>query len=174
MKLYFALSLIIFSFIVSAQMDNTRIQEILTKQADTITGITGKWKFSYKDVLMFCVTDEINNRMRIISPITETNNLDKELLLDALTANFHSALDVKYAISNDILWSVFIHPLKELQDHQLENVITQVYNANITFGTTFSSTELLFGAGGLIDQKKENKKEVLQKEKSHKLSLIHI
>jgi len=67
------------------------------------------------------------------------------LLLDALTANFHSALDVKYAISKDVLWSVFIHPLKELSVVEAESAVDQVVNAATNFGTTFSSTEMIFG-----------------------------
>jgi hypothetical protein len=82
--------------------------------------------------------------MRIISPITELTNLPQEELLNALTANFHTALDVKYAISDGALWSVYIHPLKELTEPQLESAILQVYNAAETFGTLYSSTNLSF------------------------------
>ena len=33
---------------------------------------------------------------------------------------------------------------KELSEHQIKDAIAQVYNANMTFGTTFSSTALTF------------------------------
>ncbi len=69
---------------------------------------------------------------------------NEELLLNSLVANFHTALDVKYAISDEILWSVFTHPLKELTQHQIEDAISQVYSANVTFGNTFTSTNLTF------------------------------
>ncbi len=146
----------------SQNMNNQTLGELITKNADTIGGIPGNWKFIYKEIPMLCVTDEANNRMRIISPITESKNLDKDLLLDAMTANFHSALDVKYAISNGILWSAYIHPLKELSNEQLENAITQVYFAARTFGTTFSSTELIFGGGDVKE------KEKIEEQKIHK------
>ncbi len=143
----------------SQQMDNSKLQEIIKKNADTLGGVSGNWKFLHKEIPMLCVTDATNNRMRIISPITESKNLDKDLLLDSMTANFHSALDVKYAISNGILWSVYIHPLKELTPEQTENAISQVYYAAKTFGTTFSSTALIFGGGNTKEQKKEPLKE---------------
>jgi len=54
--------------------------------------------------------------MRIISPITDTISLEKNMLENALISNFHSALDVKYTISDGIIWSTFIHPLKELSE----------------------------------------------------------
>ncbi|WP_235016320.1 hypothetical protein [Aquimarina sp. AU474] len=148
----------------SQNMNNSILQEIIQKKADTLDGVSGNWKFIYKEIPMLCVTDETNNRMRIISPITESSNLDEDLLLDAMTANFHSALDVKYAISNGILWSAYIHPLKELTPEQLENAISQVYYAAKTFGTTFSSTELLFG-GNTIQKDSEPK---IKENKTHK------
>ncbi len=140
-------------------MDNNKLQEIIQKNADTLDGIVGNWKFIYKEIPMLCITDETNNRMRIIAPITESNHLDKDLLLDSMTANFHSALDVKYAISNGILWSAYIHPLKELTNEQVENALSQVYYAAKTFGTTFSSTELIFGGRNSNEEPKEEIKE---------------
>ncbi|WP_271782953.1 hypothetical protein [Aquimarina algiphila] len=165
MKQLFVLILLSFSYFTYSQhMDNTKLQEIIEKNADTLGGVSGNWKFLYKETPMLCVTDATNNRMRIISPITESKNLDKDLLLDSMTANFHSALDVKYAISNGILWSVYIHPLKELTPEQAENAISQVYYAAKTFGTTFSSTALIFGGGSA----KEKKEEPIKEQKTYK------
>ncbi|MDH7446686.1 hypothetical protein [Aquimarina sp. 2201CG14-23] len=154
-----------FGLLSQAQhMNNVTLGEIITKNADTIAGVTGNWQFVYKETPMLCVTDATNNRMRIIAPITESDNLDKDLLLDSMTANFHSALDVKYAISNGILWSAYVHPLKELSTEQVESAISQVYLAAKTFGTTFSSTELIFGGGNVEEkQEEEIKKENIRK-----------
>lgn len=108
------------------------------------------------------MTDENANRMRIISPIVEVFKLDEKELNNALTANFHTALDVKYAISDEILWSVFIHPLKELSEQQVINAISQVFQANATFGSTYSSTNLVF-PGNLPKEEKEVKEKPLKK-----------
>ncbi|PKV50719.1 hypothetical protein ATE84_2785 [Aquimarina sp. MAR_2010_214] len=157
--------LLLFLFVSTLQaqhMDNDKLELIIKQNADTLNGIPGNWKFIYKETPMLCVTDETNNRMRIISPITASDNLDKDVLLDAMTANFHSALDVKYAITNKILWSVYIHPLKELTEEQVNSAISQVYYAAKTFGSTFSSTELIFGTGNA----KGKSKEVIPEEKT--------
>ncbi len=158
-KLLILILLSIGSISYAQNMDNTILQEVIQKHADTLGGVTGNWKFIYKEIPMLCVTDEANNRMRIISPITESDTLDKDLLLDSMTANFHSALDVKYAIANGILWSVYIHPLKELSNEQVESAISQVYYAAKTFGTTFTSTELIFGGRNTQKQQIEEIKE---------------
>lgn len=82
--------------------------------------------------------------MRIISPITEVTEISSEQILKCMEANFHTALDTKYAISNGVLWSVFIHPLKELSQKQVIDAISQVYSSVRTFGTTYSSSNLIF------------------------------
>ena len=61
-----------------------------------------------------------------------------------MEANFHSVLDARYAVSEDILWVAYIHPLRELQPAQAVDAIVQVYNAALTFGTSYSSTDLAF------------------------------
>ena len=115
----------------------------------------------YNQRPLYCIYDENANRMRIISPIIETINLEEEQLLNALVANFHSALDVKYALSDEIMWSVFIHPLKELNDHQVLDAIDQVHAASTTFGSTYSSTNLVFP--GNTKKKERSKLKRLEK-----------
>jgi hypothetical protein len=142
------LPILIFLFsiniITSQEMNNDKLQEIITSLSDTIQGENGRWQFLINDIMFVCLTDTANNRMRIISPITESKNLDEDKKTLLLLANFHTALDVKYAISDDVVWSVFIHPLKELSITQVEDAIRQVYFANSTFGTTYTSTNLVF------------------------------
>lgn len=147
----------------SQNMNIEKIGEIFKSVADSIQGGKGQWQFQIKKVVFMCVTDTKYNRMRIISPIAEAKQIDEKLKSAALVANFHSALDVKYAIADDILWSVFIHPLKELSEAQVKDAIKQVYSANVTFGTTFSSTDLVFPGNQKKEEKKKEKK-LLKKE----------
>lgn len=154
-KYLLALLLFSVSSLVGQQMTNHRIEELLTKKVDSINGYTGYWELIYKDRQLLCITDENHNRMRIISPIVKVESLNQELLLDALTANFHAALDVRYAESQGIIWSAFIHPLKELSDLELESAVDQVLNAAQNFGTTFSSTSMIFGGENATPKEKE-------------------
>lgn len=131
-------------FLVAQEMNPTKLEQLITKVADTVEAEGNSIRFVYKEAFLICVYDENANRMRIISPIVEREKVDEEQLLNALVANFHSALDVKYALSDEVIWSVFIHPLKELSDHQALDAIDQVYAASVTFGTTYSSTSLVF------------------------------
>ena len=152
------------TFSSAAQGMNTeRLLEIVTSKADTVFGPAGNWHVVYKERMLFCITDSTNNRMRIIAPITTSRSVNDRTLLDAMTANFHTALDVRYAIADDFIWSAFIHPLAELSAGEVESALDQVYLAAETFGTTFSSTGLLFGGGSRESLEEEEKEPILQK-----------
>lgn len=156
-------------FGISQDMNNEKLQEIYTAVSDSINGRLGGWQFFVNNTPIISITDENHNRMRIISPIREANNLNEELVRAALVANFHTALDVKYAVSEGILWSVFIHPLKELTQHQVEDAVSQVYEANKNFGTTFASTSLSFPGtirGGETEEAPEEEKKEIEFKKS--------
>ncbi len=147
------------------KMDNQTLGEIIEAIGDSIEGDDGLWQFQLHGRLMVVITDENHNRMRIISPIVEVDELEESLLKNALIANFHTALDVKYAISEEILWSVFLHPLQELTHQQAEDALIQVYRAADSFGTTYSSTDLVFPGGG--EEPEETPKE--KKKKTSKI-----
>ncbi|MBX2829287.1 MAG: YbjN domain-containing protein [Flavobacteriaceae bacterium] len=162
--------LLLFALLLSlptlAQMNNERLETLLTEKVDSIDGVSGRWQLVYNEVPMMVITDETNDRMRIIAPIVEVDKLNEDILLDCLAANFHTALDVKYALSNNIMWSVFIHPLSPLSDEELKSAVDQVYYAAVNFGTSYTSTPLLFGGGNGEEEPVEEKKPELKLKKT--------
>ena len=144
-------------YMFSQHMDNERLHEIYSEVSDSLVGKSGKWQLFINEVGILSLTDESNNRMRIISPIMDAANLNEQLMQAALVANFHTALDVKYAVSDGVLWSVFIHPLKELTTDQVKDALRQVYFANVNFGTTFTSTSLTFPPSRRKDKEAKTK-----------------
>ncbi|MBC2843890.1 hypothetical protein H7F21_02205 [Winogradskyella flava] len=146
-------------------MTNEKLQEIYTSVSDSIQGETGTWQFHVKDVTMVSITDISHNRMRIISPIVEVTSLKEGLLKAVLMANFHTALDVKYAIADGILWSIFVHPLKELSEDQVRDALSQVYYANVNFGSTYASTSLVFPGSENKGGEKKKDEPVFKKRK---------
>lgn len=152
-----------FQTISAQEMNLKKLDTILTQISDSIVSNKSQWRFNIKQVPFICIADSIHNRMRIISPIADSNRLTDKLRTAALMANFHTALDVKYAISDNVLWVAFIHPLKELSEKQLLDAISQVYYGNINFGTTFSSTSLVFPGRKPTKEKPKKKKIILEK-----------
>ena len=137
-------------------MTPERLVDIIKQEADTADIQGNSVRFLFNDAILISIYDENANRMRIISPIVEREKLGEEELLNALVANFHSALDVKYALSDEMVWSVFAHPLKELSEAQVIDAMHQVYAAALTFGGSYSSTNLVFPGN---TQRKEKPKE---------------
>ena len=133
-----------FNVVQAQKMDNKKLEKILLKHTDKLEGNPGYWQFKYFQLYLIVVTDETHNRMRIITPIVKVEELDSTLMAQALKANFHSVLDAKYAIADELIWAVFLHPLKELTEEQIESAIKQVYSASVTFGTSFSGGDLVF------------------------------
>jgi len=125
-------------------MNNKQLDVIFKSLTNEIEGAAGNWEFVINDIHFICLTDELHNRMRIIAHIRDHNAMTKDDLKRCLEANFHSALDVKYAISDKALWAIFVHSLKELSDLQVEDAVKQVYSAVMTYGTTYSSSNLYF------------------------------
>lgn len=125
-------------------MDNLKLEKIIQSVSDSVSGQPGYWQFKFNEVWLTTITDEKHNRMRIVLPIARINELEDKHFYKALEANFHSVLDAKYAISDDIMWSIFVHPLKELSEGQVKDAISQVYYAAVTFGGDYISSELTF------------------------------
>ena len=158
--LCFALAFPLFS--QAQNMDNEKLEKIIYVLSDTVIGVAGNWQFVIDERIFVCITDEFNNRMRIMTPIIEQKELTAEDMEKLLEANFHTALDARYALSNELLWSCFIHPLKELEKNEVISAINQVRMAAITYGTTYTSSELAFPDG-------EKKEEKIQEEKKKKI-----
>lgn len=128
----------------SQDMTTTKIGNLLNSVSDDIIKSENQWHFKIKEIPLVCIVDSNHNRMRIISPIAESDSLSSELKTATLAANFHSTLDVRYAIADNVLWSVFVHPLKELTEQQTLDAVNQVYHASKNFGSSFSSSSLVF------------------------------
>ena len=139
------------------RMDNGKIEKILNKAEIQFEGEPGSWMAYFDDYILLVVTDEASNRMRIFTPITEEEEVSKIEMARMLRANFHSALDAKYSIYEGFVVSLFTHPLKELTEEQFLDAIAQVANLAKTFGTTYSSTELIFGGEKEEDKGEEDK-----------------
>lgn len=146
-------------FTFSQEMTVTKLGNIIEQVSDNVVSNKSRWNFTINDIPFMVIADSTHNRMRIISPIAEVSKLSEELKTASLMANFHTALDIKYAISDDVLWAAFIHPLKELSEEQVIGAVSQVYYGHVNFGTTFSSTSLVF-PGRRSVKKTEEKKEV--------------
>ena len=127
------------------RMNNQRLDGLIRQLATEMEGEPGFWQFSYEDRQLMVITDESHDRMRVMTPVTAEADLSGEECKVLLEANFDRALDAKYALSQGFLWAVFVHPLSDLSDHLFYDAVEQVKTLANNFGTSYSSTDLVFG-----------------------------
>ena len=111
-----------------------------------LRGQPGLWQATIDGVPVYVITDETHDRMRIIAPINEVARSDTEMLWTLLAANYDTALDAKYAIHDGVVCATFLHRLSWLTADELDNAIEHVVNLARSTGTTFSSSDLKYGA----------------------------
>jgi hypothetical protein len=125
-------------------MDQHRLEQIFADQTDAITGPSGALQTQVDGITVYCLSDPEHDRVRIIAPITRMTGLDPRVYEILLRANFHSALDARYAIADDVVFSVFLHPISSISPELIESAVPQVVNLVKTFGTSYSSGGLVF------------------------------
>lgn len=128
------------------KMTNEEMKKILYRETQEVQGQLGNWQVKHKQVQLYVITDESFNRMRIIAPIVEQKDLDKKRMEQLLEANFDRALDAKYSLYDQVLWSTYTHPLAELSPEQFRDALDQVATLAINYGSSFTSTDFVFGS----------------------------
>ncbi len=127
-------------------MSQQRLEDFIREAGSEVEGSPGALEFRFGGVRMACLSDPTHDRMRIIAAIASERSVSRSQLRDAMRANFHTALDARYATSQGVLYAAFIHPLSPLDDAQLRSALAQVASLVHTFGSSYSSGELIYGA----------------------------
>ena len=128
-----------------ARMSQQQLNELIEHYGEDVKRTGNAAEFVFEEVEMLAVSDANADRMRIISPIAHISNVEPQMVVQAMAANFHSVLDARYALGDDgTIYAAFIHPLSPLTEQQLLSALRQVASANETFGSTFTSGELVF------------------------------
>ncbi|MEO1237905.1 MAG: type III secretion system chaperone [Planctomycetota bacterium] len=105
----------------------------------------GRWQFVVAGRPLLVLTDEGADRMWLMTPVGRGLELDQPLMEILMRANFDRALDARYAVNGDVLWSVYIHPLSPLRESQFGSAVSQVVALAENFGTTYASSDMVFG-----------------------------
>ena len=158
-SLFLALPLLFFSAALTAQnMTLEKLKIYITEDARVIEDQGNMVEYEMDSIRIYMVVDVASDRMRFVAGVAEASSLtpeDHKLLLEA---NYDRALDAKYALSNGVLWSVFVHPLSDLTPYLIKNGLYQVRNLVYTYGTSYTSTGMVFG-GEEEEEQKDKKNE---------------
>ena len=128
-------------------MTADRLGELVLRIDENAVQEGPTWLFDVANLEAMLIYDMQADRMRVMIPINDADALPAEELIRLMQANFDSALDARYAIANDILWGVYIHPLSTLSDEEFLLGVGQTANVVKSFGRGYSSGMFIFGGG---------------------------
>ena len=157
----------------SAELGNTsveaaaRLRDAVLRIDPSVQFTENSARFSVSGVPVILAYDLNADRMRIMAPAAEVPSLTEEDMMRLMQANFESALDARYAIASDIVWSTFIHPLSPLDNEEFASGLGQVVNLVLTYGETYNSGAIVYGGGDnsgagreLIDELEEKSRDI--------------
>ncbi len=128
----------------SGMMTQAELERIIWQEAEQPRGEGGIVQFIYNDVNMALISNENFDRMRIIAPVINVEDLTQGQINSILSANFQTALDARYAANEGVLYSAYIHPLSSLNRDEVSSALGQVAALVKNFGTTYSSDASLY------------------------------
>ncbi len=105
------------------------------------------FELTIDDIPMAVVFDPVSDRMRAMVPIRSAAGLDADEMMRLMQANFDTAIDARYAVAQNGLWAVFIHPLSSLKKDQLLSGMVQTVNLAKTYGSLYSGGANVYGDG---------------------------
>ena len=135
-------------------MSIARLDTLIRRTGEDVQRSGTRWRFELSGTKVNVISDPRADRMRIVVPVTEVSGLDARELYRLLQADFESALDARYAIAQEMIWSVFIHPLRTLDDAEFLSGLGQTINLAKTYGKEYSSGFLSFGGGDAASRKR--------------------
>lgn len=133
--------------LAEAPMTLDRLDTILTSLDENTQSDGRVWQMTIAGTPVLIITDPDNDRMRALSPVADLEDVQIDTLQRMMQANFDTALDARYAIAKDMVWSTYIHPLRPLEKDQLISGLGQVVNLVQTYGTLYTGGAMQFGGG---------------------------
>ena len=121
-----------------------RLDRDLRAVAREVTRGEGHWTLQHRNVPVLVYAHEGHDRMRVVTPVASVAELSPDDLWTLLEANYSKALDARYAIGDDLVWGLFVHPLSSLTREELASALDQVVALKKNYGTTYASTDKVF------------------------------
>ena len=128
-----------------AGMTQHEMEIVFAGEVEKIEGPTGALRTQIDTFNVYLVSDVTFDRMQILMPIARTDGLDRRVFNVLLEANFQKTLDARYAVSEGIVYGIYLHPISTLTPAMIRSALEQVVNLGRTYGTTFSSQTQPFG-----------------------------
>jgi hypothetical protein len=136
-------------------MSVDRLDALIRRAGEDVRRAGTNWRFQLAGREVHVLSDPRTDRMRILVAVRDVSGLDARELYRLLQADFETAIDARYAIAREMLWSVFVHPLRTLDDMEFLSGLGQTVNLAASYGTTYSSGGQTVGGGGPTREQQE-------------------
>ena len=131
--------------VATSVMNNHTLGLLLQQRLPAIEGESGRWTVPIDDLTLYVLTDEMHDRIRIMIPVAEIEQRDRDLMRVLLLSNFDRTLMARYAINDGLVFSMFLHQLSLLTEAILDNALDSVITLAHNTGSSFASSNLLYG-----------------------------
>lgn len=129
-------------------MTPQQIEQALRDRFGTaVTAEPQRWQVEVGRFNLAVIADAESDRLRVMIAVAAVDNDDPRTFRRLLEANFVASLDARYAISDTVLWALFVSPLSVLTPHQLDFAISQVIELARTTGTEYTANPTALGGG---------------------------
>lgn len=125
-------------------MTTAALTKLMDSYLTELEGRPGFWRGLREEIQVYVFSDDTHDRMRVMAPVGELQELDPQILQVLLQANYDRALDARYALRGDEIWAVAVHPLATLAPDDFASFIDQVVKLVQNTGSTYASSDLLF------------------------------
>lgn len=133
-------------------MDNFRLGQVLETYGEVVSenlveesGM--RWVLAYRGRRLLVVTDEVEDRMRVMTPVARYSDMTDRDVRVVLGANFDRTLDSRYATAGGYLWAAYLHPLAELTERQVAEGLRQVATLADNYGGSYAVGDHVFTGG---------------------------
>ena len=123
----------------SGPMTDARLKQLIEGIGGNLEGHAGFWQFTFDQREVMVISDEKKDRMRILVRAASTDQLGEDRMMQLLKANFSNAMDARYAVARNTVWSMFVHPLSSLNDREFMNGLGQVINLAKSYGGGYTA-----------------------------------
>ena len=128
-----------------APLNTAQLDVLLRRTLPDIRGEAGRWAVHVDDEIeVYIVADDETDRMRIMVPIARVDRTEVDLLWVLLLSNYDRALDAKYAIYEDLIWSTWSRRLSWSDAVEVEAAIQDVIRLARNTGTTFATGDVVY------------------------------
>ncbi len=124
---------------VDGSMTQSRMESIFADEVEAIVGPRGAIQTRVDGITVYLISDSTMDRMRFVAPIRSATDLPGRVVGILIQANFGRTRDARYAVSDGVVYAVFLHPISSLSPDLIRSALSQVLSLVRTFGTSYSA-----------------------------------